>query len=56
MDQAIHFFGTNWLILVDAYSKYSPHYLDVTKATTDLLEQDFTHLGNSHTIISDNAK
>ena len=50
--------GTNWLVLVDAYSKYlciHPTTSTSTKATTELLEQDFAHFGYPHTIVSDNA-
>ena len=46
VDHAINFLGTNWLVLVDAYSKYPcihPTTSTSTKATTDLLEQDFAH-------------
>ena len=48
VDHAINFLGTNWLVLVDAYSKYScihPTTSTSTKATTDLLEEDFAHFG-----------
>ena len=43
---------------MDAYSKYPcihPTTSTSTKATTDLLEQDFAHFGYPHTIVSDNA-
>ena len=58
VDHAINFLGTNRLVLVDAYSKYPcihPTTSTSTKATTDLLEQDFAHFGYPHTIVSDNA-
>ena len=58
IDYAINFLGSNWLVMVDAYSKYPcihPTSSTSTKATTDLLEQDFAHFGFSHTIVSDNA-
>ena len=58
VDHAINFLGTNWLVLVDAYSKYPcihPTTSTSTKATTDLLEEDFAHFGYPHTIVSDNA-
>ena len=57
VDHAINFLGTNWLVLVDAYSKYPcihPTTSTSTKATTDLLEEDFAHFGYPH-IVSDNA-
>ena len=44
VDHAVNFLGTNWLVLVDAYSKYPcihPTTSMSTKATTDLLEQDW---------------
>ena len=58
VDHAINFMGTNWLVLVDAYSKYPcihPTGSTSTKATTDLLEEDFAHFGYPHTIVTDNA-
>ena len=48
VDHAINFLGTNWLVLVDAYSKYPcihPTMSTSTVATTNLLKQDFTHFG-----------
>ena len=58
IDHAINFMGKNWLIMVDAYSKYPcirPTTSVGTKATTDLLEEEFAHFGFPHTIVSDNA-
>jgi len=58
IDHAINFLGSNWLLLVDAYSKYPCIHATTstsTKATTDLLEEDFSHFGYPHTIVSDNA-
>lgn len=58
LDHAINFMGTNWLIMVDAYSKYPcihPTSSVSAKATIDLLEQDFAHFGNPHTLVTDNA-
>ena len=58
VDHAINFLGSNWLILIDAYSKYPsihPTTSTSTKSTTELLEQDFAHFGYPHTIVSDNA-
>ena len=58
LDHAINFMGSNWLILIDAYTKYPCIHrtsTTSTKATTDLLEQDFSHFGYPHTIVTDNA-
>ena len=58
VDHAINFLGNNWLVLIDAYSKYPcihPTTSTSTKATTELLEQDFAHFGYPHIIVSDNA-
>ena len=58
IDHVINFFGCNWLVMTDAYSKYPcihPTTSTCTKATTDLLEQSFAHFGYPHTIVSDNA-
>ena len=44
--------------MVDAYSKYPcihPTTSTSSKATTDLLEQDFAHFGYPHTIVTDNS-
>ena len=46
VDHAINFLGSNWLVLIDAFSKYPCIYLTSstsTKSTTELLEQDFAH-------------
>ena len=58
LDNAINFMGTNWLVMIDAYSKYPcihPVNSTSTKATTELLEQDFAHFGYPHTVVTDNA-
>ena len=58
IDHAINFLGSNWLVIVDAYSKYPcihPTTSTSSKRTTELLEQDFAHFGYPHTIVSDNA-
>ena len=56
IDHAINFLGSNWLVLIDAYSKYPCiHTTTSTKPTTDLLEQDFSHFSYPHAIVSDNA-
>eukprot|EP00731_Ephydatia_muelleri_P009196 Em0004g1534a len=52
LDHAINFMGTNWLVLIDAYSKYPcihPVSSTSSKATTELLEQDFAHFGYQRT-------
>ena len=58
MDHAINFMGSNWLVVVGAYSKYPcvhPTTSTSSKATMDLLEQDSAHFGYPHTIVTDNA-
>ena len=58
VDHAINFLGSNWLLLTDAYSNYPCiHQTSSTssKATIDLLEEDFAHFGYPHTLVSDNA-
>ena len=58
VDHAINFLGSNWLVLTDAYSNYPCiHQTSSTssKATIDLLEEDFAHFGYPHTLVSDNA-
>ena len=58
LDHAINFMGSNWLVLVDAYSKYPCIHATSstsTKATVDLLEQEFAHFGYPHTLVTDNA-
>ena len=54
----ISFLGHDWLVLVDSHSKYPCIHRSgstSTKATTELLEQDFTHFGCPHTLVTDNA-
>jgi transposase InsO family protein len=58
IDHAIHFMGHNWLVVIDAYSKYPcihPTSSTSTKATIQLLEEDLAHFGFPHAIVSDNA-
>ena len=58
IDHAINFKGHNWLVMVDAYSKYPCiHMMSsiTTKATIRKLEEDFSHFGYPHAIVSDNA-
>ena len=58
LDHAINVMGTNWLVLVDAYSKYSCIHTTSytsTKATVDILEQEFALFGHPHTLVTDNS-
>ena len=58
VDHAINFMGSNWFVIVDAYSKYPCVYATSstsTKSTTDLLDDACAHFGYPHTIVSDNA-
>nr|CAB3223623.1 uncharacterized protein K02A2.6-like [Phallusia mammillata] len=58
VDHAINFMGYNWLLLIDAYSKYPcihPTQSISAKTTIDLLENDFSHFGYPHTLVTDNA-
>ena len=58
MDYAINFLGENWLVIVDAYSKYPiihPTMTVSTRATICLLKEELAHIGNPHSIVSDNA-
>ena len=58
LDHAINFMGTNWLVITDAYSKYPcihPTSSTSTRSTLDLLEEDFSHFGYPHTLVTDNA-
>ena len=58
VDQAINFMGSNWLVIVDAHSKYPcihPTTYTSSKSTTDLLSQVFAHFIYPHTIVTDNA-
>ena len=58
IDHAINFMGYNWLVLIDAFTKYPcihPTSSTSTRATLDLLEEDFAHFGFPHSLVSDNA-
>ena len=58
LDHAINFLGRNWLVLVDAYSKYPcihPTTSTSSKSTTAILEQEFAHFGYPYTLVTDNA-
>ena len=54
LDHAINLMGSNWLVLTDAHTKYPSIHRTIstlTKSTTDLLEQDFSHFGYPHTLV-----
>ena len=58
LDHAINFMGKDWLVITDAYSKYPcihPSSSTSTRATLDLLEEDFAHFGFPHTLVTDDA-
>ena len=58
VDHAINFMGHNWLVIIDAYSKYPCIHATQSisaKSTADLLESDFSHFGYPHTLVTDNA-
>ena len=59
LDHAINFLGRNWLVLVDAYSKYPcihPTTSTSSNSTTAILEQEeFAHFRYPHTLVTDNA-
>ncbi|XP_062513410.1 uncharacterized protein K02A2.6-like [Corticium candelabrum] len=58
VDHAIDVMGHHWLVVKDAYSKYPCIHetnSTSTKTTTQLLEEDFSHSGYPHAIVSDNA-
>jgi len=58
LDHAINFMGHNWLVMVEAYSKYPcihPNQSISVKTTMNLLAQDFAHFGYPHTLVTDNA-
>ena len=58
LDHAINFMGKDWLVITDVYSKYPcihPTSSTSTRATLDLLEEDFAHFGFPHTLVTDNA-
>ena len=58
IDHAVNFMGYNFLIVVDAFSKYPCIHKTTStssRRTMDLLEQDFAHFGYPLAIVSDNA-
>ena len=58
LDHAVNFMGSNWLVVVDAYSKYPCIHSTTsisTQATISLLEEDFAHFGYPHAIVTDNV-
>ena len=55
LDHAINFMGKDWLVITDAYSKYPyihPTSSTSTRATLDLLEEDFAHFGFPYTLVT----
>ena len=52
VDYAINFMGSNWLVIIDAYSEY-PCIHPTT--STSAAGTRFCSLWHSHTIVSDNA-
>ena len=51
LDHAISFMGKDWLVIMDAYTKYPcihPTSSTSTRATLDLLEEDVAHFGFPH--------
>nr|CAB3263167.1 uncharacterized protein LOC104265771 [Phallusia mammillata] len=59
IDHAVNFLGSNWLVMIDAHSKYPCIHQTQSmssRTTMELLEQDFAHFGYPHTIVSDNAQ
>eukprot|EP00731_Ephydatia_muelleri_P030080 Em0021g603a len=55
VDHAINFPGSNWLVLIDAYSKYPYIHPTTSTSTKSTTEQDFARVGYPHTIVSDNV-
>ena len=58
VDHAVNFMGYNWLVVVDAYTKYPCIHTTQSvssKSTMELLDVDFAHFGYPHTIVTDNA-
>ena len=58
IDHAINFMGRNWLLLMDAFSKYPcihPTASLSTKSTIDILKMEFAHFGYPHNVVSDYA-
>lgn len=58
IDHAINILGSDWLVIIVVYSKYSsihPKNSTSTKSTIQILEQEFSHFGYPHSIVTDNA-
>lgn len=58
VDHAINFMGSNWLVMVDALSKYPCIHQTSSvsaKSTIEILEVEFAHFGYPHTVVTDNA-
>ena len=51
----MNFMGSSQLVFVDVYSKYPCIHPTQSISTIDLLEQDFSHFGYQHTVVTDNA-
>ena len=54
----MNFMGKNWLVIVDAYSKYSCIYPSCSvsmTATMVLPENLFVHIGYPHSSVTDTA-
>ena len=59
IDHAVSFMGHHWLVVTDSYSKHPCIHCTSSlssKATIALLEEDFSHFGYPHSIVSDNAQ
>ena len=58
IDHAIQFKGHEWLLIVDAFSKYPcihPVSSVSSKATIAVLDIEFAHFGYPHALVSDNS-
>lgn len=58
LDHTINFMGANWLVMINAYSKYpciSQTQSISEKTMVELLEQDFVHFRYPYTLVTDNA-
>ena len=57
-DHAISFLGSDWLVIVDSFSKYPCiHPVNSTSSamTIKILEEDFSHFGYPIVLVTDNA-
>ena len=55
VDHAINFIGTNWLVMIDAYSKYPCIHATSSTSTQATVNLFLLILDTPHTIITDNA-